>query len=54
MAFVAEKVAPYKKVRHVEFVDAIPKSSAGKILRRELVARERAADATRAVEAAGA
>ncbi|GAB3272384.1 4-coumarate--CoA ligase family protein [Sinomonas notoginsengisoli] len=39
MAFVAEHVAPFKKVRVVEFVDAIPKSSSGKILRRELRAR---------------
>lgn len=36
MAFVAEHVAPYKKVRVVEFIDAIPKSSAGKILRKDL------------------
>ena len=41
--FVAAVVAPYKKVRAVEFVDRIPKSAAGKILRRELIARERAA-----------
>ncbi|MDQ4119144.1 MAG: AMP-binding protein [Actinomycetota bacterium] len=40
MAFVAATVAPYKKVRAVEFVDAIPKSAAGKILRKELRARE--------------
>ena len=38
-AFVAERVAPYKKVRAVEFVDAIPKSAAGKILRKDLRAR---------------
>ncbi|MBO1415442.1 4-coumarate--CoA ligase family protein [Streptomyces sp. FH025] len=38
--YVAEHVAPYKKVRVVEFVDAVPKSAAGKILRRELRARE--------------
>jgi acyl-CoA synthetase (AMP-forming)/AMP-acid ligase II len=43
MAYVAERVAPYKKVRLVEFVDMIPKSPAGKILRRVLVERERAA-----------
>jgi acyl-CoA synthetase (AMP-forming)/AMP-acid ligase II len=43
MAFVAERVAPYKKVRAVEFVDDIPKSPSGKILRRVLVSRERAA-----------
>jgi acyl-CoA synthetase (AMP-forming)/AMP-acid ligase II len=36
MAWVAERVAPYKKVRAVEFVDAIPKSPSGKILRRRL------------------
>ncbi|MFJ8623112.1 4-coumarate--CoA ligase family protein [Kitasatospora sp. NPDC093550] len=38
--YVAALVAPYKKVRAVEFVDAVPKSAAGKILRRELRARE--------------
>ncbi|XP_062116012.1 4-coumarate--CoA ligase-like 9 [Humulus lupulus] len=37
MDFVAQKVAPYKKVRRVAFISAIPKSPAGKILRRELV-----------------
>ena len=42
MAFVAERVAPYKKIRQVEFVDAVPKSASGKILRRVLVERERA------------
>lgn len=36
MAWVAGRVAPYKKVRAVEFVDEIPRSAAGKILRREL------------------
>ncbi|MGB4779098.1 AMP-binding protein [Microbacterium sp.] len=41
MAFVAEHVAPHKKVRRVEFVEAIPKSSSGKILRKDLRARER-------------
>ncbi len=43
MAFVAERVAPYKKVRKVEFIDQIPKVPSGKILRRELVRREREA-----------
>jgi acyl-CoA synthetase (AMP-forming)/AMP-acid ligase II len=41
MAFVAGKVAPTKKVRRLEFVDEIPKSASGKILRRVLVERER-------------
>eukprot|EP01018_Ginkgo_biloba_P034828 Gb_33460 [translate_table: standard] len=36
--FVGEQVAPYKKVRRVAFVNSIPKSAAGKILRKELVA----------------
>nr|WP_274637938.1 AMP-binding protein [Microbacterium bovistercoris] len=40
MDFVAAQVAPYKKVRRVEFIDAIPKSSSGKILRKDLRARE--------------
>ncbi len=42
MAFVAARVAPYKKVRRIEFVEQIPKSPSGKILRRVLVERERA------------
>lgn len=41
MAFIAERVSSYKKVRQVEFVDAIPKSPSGKILRRLLVEQER-------------
>ena len=45
MEFVAPKVAPQKKVRRVEFVEEIPKTASGKILRRELVERERAARA---------
>lgn len=41
MSFVAERVAPHKKVRKVEFVEEIPKSPSGKILRRVLIERER-------------
>ena len=36
MAWVAERVAPYRRIRRVEFIDAIPKSPSGKILRRLL------------------
>jgi acyl-coenzyme A synthetase/AMP-(fatty) acid ligase len=36
VAFVAERVAPYKKPRAIEIVDEIPKSPSGKILRRML------------------
>ena len=43
MAFVAERVAPHKKVRQVEFVDEIPKAASGKILRRVLMDRDRQA-----------
>ena len=42
MAYVAERVAPHKRVRRVEVVEEIPKSSSGKILRRLLVEKERA------------
>ena len=43
MAYVAQHVNPQKKIRKVEFIDAIPKVPSGKILRRQLVERERAA-----------
>ena len=43
IAWVAPQVAPHKKVRVVEFIDVIPKSSSGKILRKDLRAREVAA-----------
>ena len=41
MDWVAERVAPHKKIRRLEFVDDIPKSASGKILRRLLVEKER-------------
>ena len=42
MSYVSEHVPTYKKVRRVEFIDEIPRSLSGKILRRVLVERERA------------
>jgi len=39
-SFVSERVAPHKRVRFVEVVEAIPKSASGKILRRVLKDKE--------------
>ena len=36
MAWVNERVVPYKKLREIRVVDEIPVSAAGKVLRREL------------------
>ncbi|AOR33672.1 AMP-dependent synthetase [Streptomyces fodineus] len=36
MLYVAERVAPYKRVRQVTFIDTVPRAASGKILRREL------------------
>ncbi|MEV6399117.1 4-coumarate--CoA ligase family protein [Streptomyces sp. NPDC051907] len=41
LAYVAERVSPYKKVRRVEFVGGVPRAASGKILRRELRDREK-------------
>ncbi|HZT98231.1 MAG TPA: AMP-dependent synthetase, partial [Ktedonobacteraceae bacterium] len=41
LTFVNSKVASYKKVHEMAFVDAIPKTASGKILRRELKEREK-------------
>jgi acyl-CoA synthetase (AMP-forming)/AMP-acid ligase II len=43
MAYVAERVAPYKKIRQIEFIDQIPRTPVGKIERRSLKERDRAA-----------
>lgn len=42
MEFVSDHVATYKQIRSVEFIDEIPKSLSGKILRRVLRDREEA------------
>jgi len=41
--FVGQRVAPYKRVRRVEVLGTLPRSPSGKLLRRVLVERERAA-----------
>jgi acyl-CoA synthetase (AMP-forming)/AMP-acid ligase II len=42
LKFVCDRVAPHKRIRHIEFVEKIPKSPSGKILRRVLVEMDRA------------
>jgi len=42
LQFVAERVAPHKRLRYIEFAEKIPKSPSGKILRRVLVEMEKA------------
>ena len=39
MSWVAERVAPHKRIREVQFIEQIPKSATGKILRRLLIQR---------------
>jgi acyl-CoA synthetase (AMP-forming)/AMP-acid ligase II len=50
MDWVAERVAPYKKVRGIEFLEEIPKSPSGKILRRLLRTPPRSEDPLRSRE----
>jgi acyl-CoA synthetase (AMP-forming)/AMP-acid ligase II len=42
MGWVAQRVSPHKRIRDLEFIDQIPKSASGKILRRVLIDREKA------------
>jgi acyl-CoA synthetase (AMP-forming)/AMP-acid ligase II len=41
MTFAAERVAPFKKIREVEYLSEVPRTASGKILRRDLIERER-------------
>jgi acyl-CoA synthetase (AMP-forming)/AMP-acid ligase II len=41
IAWVAERVAPHKRIRAVRLVDAIPKTPSGKLLRRVLIDQDR-------------
>ena len=44
-AFCKEKLAAYKVPTHYEFRDELPKTTVGKILRRELVRQHKEAEA---------
>ena len=47
MAYVAQRVAPYKRLRGgVRYVESVPKTASGKILRRLVIEQDRAAEAS--------
>jgi long-chain acyl-CoA synthetase len=54
LAFCKERLAAYKRPRSVEFIDALPKSTVGKVLRRVLAEREKEKLRTAAAKAEGA
>ena len=41
IAWVTERVAPHKRVRGVRFVEAVPRTPSGKLLRQVLIEQER-------------
>ena len=41
MGWVAGRVAPHKRIQEVRFVEAVPRTPSGKILRRVLIEQER-------------
>jgi long-chain acyl-CoA synthetase len=43
-SYLASQLTGYKKPKHIEFIDELPKSNVGKILRRELREREAVAE----------
>jgi len=45
MDYVAGRVAPFKRIRACELIETVPRTASGKLLRRVLVERERAARA---------
>ena len=51
LAFCAERLAPYKAPKYLDFRDELPKSTVGKLLRRVLVEEEQAAQAKAGAEA---
>ena len=40
MEYVAEQVATYKQIHHIEFIDAIPRNATGKVLKTDLRQRD--------------